>query len=164
MWGHFGFTYVGLVYMIMLTIPNLIWIKHQPIGYEEVVVNENKVLLLFERVGQMLVTCIVVIFGDFNLVPFSPWSIWLIISFVLMIIYEISWIRYSKSKHTLKDFYGSMWGIPVPGASLPVVAFFLLGVYGKIIWLMISITILGIGHIGIHLQHRKECREKEKFM
>lgn len=32
----------------------------------------------------------------------------------------------------------------------------LLGVYGKVLWLMLSVMILGIGHVGIHLQHRKE--------
>lgn len=38
---------------------------------------------------------------------------------------------------------------------------FLLGVYGKVIWLMISIVILGIGHIGIHWQHKKELRNSD---
>lgn len=159
MLGHFGFSYIGLIYLFMLTIPNLIWTKHQPIGYDKIVVNENKVLLLFERVGQVLVTCIVLIFSDFNLKSLSIWSVWFIVSFLLMILYEISWFRYFKSKHTLIDFYGSMWGIPVPGASLPIVAFFLMGVYGKVIWLMAAVTILGIGHIGIHMQHLKECKE-----
>lgn len=58
----------------------------------------------------------------------------------------------------MKDFYSSFCGIPVAGATLPVVAFFLLGVYGKVIWLMVSVVILGIGHIGIHLQHLREIR------
>jgi hypothetical protein len=35
----------------------------------------------------------------------------------------------------------------------------LLGIYGKVIWLMISVVILGIGHIGIHLQHRKNIKK-----
>ncbi len=73
-----------------------------------------------------------------------------------MILYEGWWIRYFKSRKTLPDFYSSFLGIPVAGASLPVAAFFLLGVYGNVVWLMISAVILGIGHIGIHLQHRKE--------
>ncbi len=155
MLGHIGFSYVGLVYLLMLFIPNLIWTKHQPIDYDSK--HENKVLLVFEKVGQVLVTCVAVIFNDYNLKPFSLWSLWLIGSFILMIIYEINWIQYFKSKHSLKDFYGSFLGIPVPGASLPVVAFLLLGIYGKVIWLIISIIILGIGHIGIHLKHLKEC-------
>jgi len=75
-----------------------------------------------------------------------------------MVLYECWWIRYFRSGKTLADFYSSFCGVPVAGATLPVVAFFLLGVYGKVIWLMISTIILGIGHIGIHLQHRTEIR------
>jgi len=44
----------------------------------------------------------------------------------------------------------------VAGATLPVLAFFLLGIYGKVIWMLAASVILGAGHIGIHLQHRKE--------
>jgi hypothetical protein len=66
---------------------------------------------------------------------------------------EICWIRYFTGGHTLKDFYGSLCGIPVPLASLPVMAFLLLGIYSKVIWLIISVIIPGI---GIHIQHLKE--------
>jgi hypothetical protein len=143
---------------MMLFVPNMFWTKFKPAGYDKVVLNENKVLLVLERVGQVLVTCTAIIFTDYHLKPFSLWSFWLIVSFSLMIIYEIGWIRYFNSKHTLKDFYGSFLGIPVPGASLPVMAFLLLGIYGRVIWLILSIIILGVGHIGIHLQHLKECK------
>ena len=79
---HFGFSYVGLVYLVMLMLPNLIWKK---------------------------------IF-----------------------------------------FHSSILGIPVAGATLPVLAFLLLAIYGKNIILGIAVVILGIGHIGIHLMHRRE--------
>ena len=35
-------------------------------------------------------------------------------------------------------------------------AFLLLAIYGKNIILGIAVVILGIGHIGIHLMHRRE--------
>jgi hypothetical protein len=153
MLGHFGFSYVGLIYLLMLWIPNTIWSKNKPIDYNPT--QENKILLLFERVGQVCCTCSILIFNDFNIAPFSAWSWWLIVSFFLMILYEISWIRYFIHEHTEENFYRSFWGIPVPGASLPVIAFLLLGIYGKVIWLTISAIIIGIGHIGIHIQHLK---------
>lgn len=56
----------------------------------------------------------------------------------------------------MKDFYSSILGIPVAGATLPVLAFMLLAIYGKNIFLGISVLILGIGHIGIHLAHKQE--------
>lgn len=73
-----------------------------------------------------------------------------------MVLYEIYWLRYFKSEKTMKDFYSSLLGIPVAGATLPVVAFLLLGIYGKNLLLIIAAVILGIGHIGIHLNHKKE--------
>ncbi len=154
--GHFGFSYIGLIFLLMLTIPNLIWTKHQPQGYSAH--DENKILLAFERVGQVCVTCTALAFSDFNIHGWSGWSVWLIVAFVLMVLYEGWWIRYFKGEKTLAGFYSSFCGVPVAGATLPVAAFFLLGVYGKVIWLMLAVIILGIGHIGIHLQHLKEIR------
>lgn len=126
-----------------------------PDGYSEIVKEENRILLLFEKVGEVTVTCCAVIFKDFNITKLSIWSFWLIASFIAMLLYELSWLRYFKSEHTLKDFYGSFLCIPVPLASLPVIGFLLLGIYGKVIWMIISILVLVVGHIGIHLQH---CR------
>ena len=154
--GHFGFSYVGFVFMLMLIVPNLIWTKYQSKEYD--FKDENKVLLVFERVGQVGVTGAALVFSDFNIHGWSVWSFWLIAAFVLMILYECWWIRYFKSNRTWKDFYSNFYGIPVAGATLPVVAFFFLGIYGRVSWLIVSVIIFGIGHIGIHLQHRREVQ------
>lgn len=153
MLGHLGFSYVGLIFIIMLLVPNLIWTRKQPQGYSAE--NENKILVLLERVGEVLTTCCALLFSDFNLQEVSKWWLWLAAAFILMIMYEIWWIRYFKSERKLADFYSSFLGVPVAGATLPVLAFFLLGIYGKVIWMLIASTILGIGHIGIHLQHQR---------
>ena len=107
MMGHIGFSYVGLIYLCMLFIPNLFWTKNKPAGYDELVKTENKLLVGLERTGEVLVTIIAVMFSDFNLPVPSMWSVWLIISFLLLLLYEIWWIHYFRSEHTLKDFYGS---------------------------------------------------------
>ncbi len=153
---NFGFSYIGLIFLLMLMIPNIIWSKNKPENYDKYVQNENKALLVFERLGEILVTCFSLIFSDFNINTISIWTIILLISFMFMILYEIYWIRYFKSNKTMKDFYSSLLGVPVAGASLPVLAFLLLGIYGKNIFLIISTILLGIGHIGIHLNHEKE--------
>lgn len=154
--GHLGFSYIGLIFLLMLIIPNIIWTKYQPKEYD--FRNENKVLLIFERIGQVLVTCAVLIFSDFNLRPWSAWTLWLIAAVILMLLYEAWWVRYFNGPRSLTDFYSSFWGVPVAGATLPVIGFFLLGIYGKVVWLLIGTAVLGIGHIGIHLQHRKEIK------
>ncbi len=158
---HFGFSYVGLIYLVMLTLPNIIWTKNQPKDYNKYVGNENKVLLALERAGEASASCAVLVFSDFNIKPWSNWTWWLAASFVLMVLYEIYWVRYFKSEKTMRDFYSSLLGIPAAGATLPVMAFMLLAVYGRNIVLVAAVLILGIGHIGIHLMHRKELETEE---
>lgn len=80
-------------------------------------------------------------------------------SFVSMLVYEGAWIRYFKHGNTLKNMYRKVIWIPVPLAALPVLVFLLLGIYGKVLWLIISSVIFGIGHIGLHLQHLKAIRQ-----
>lgn len=149
--GHIGFSYVGFLFLLLLFIPNIIWTKNLPEGYTSK--NENKILLFFERTGEVSVCCCAVLFSDFNLHKWSAWSLWLAASVTFMFLYELWWIRYFRSPKELSDFYSSFLGIPYAGATLPVIAFFLLGIYGKIIWMLIATVILGIGHIGIHRQH-----------
>jgi hypothetical protein len=139
----------------------MIWSKNKPLNYDKYSKNENKVLLVFERVGEVGNTCLALIFSDFNVNSISYWSIVLLISFVLMLLYEVYWIRYFRSSKSMKDQYCSLLGIPVAGATLPVLSFLLLGIYGKNIFLIVSTVILGIGHIGIHLNHRKEALKEE---
>ena len=155
----FGFSYVGLIWLIMLFVPNFIWTKNKPQDYEEYVHNENKVLLIFERLGQFIVTPAALIFSDFN---YKGWNFWLPVlglSFLCMVLYELFWVRYFKSRKTMKDFYRSFCGVPVAGATLPVIAFFLLGIYGGNGLMIIGSIILGIGHVGIHLAHKKEVND-----
>ena len=132
----FGFSFVGLVFLAMLFVPNILW---------------NRLLLILERIGEVLVTCLVLL----TAIKFS-WSLVLAIAFFLMIIYEFYWLRYFKGNHTMKDMYSSFLAIPLPGATLPVLAIFLLGIYANNVFLIISAVILGIGHIGIHYNHQKE--------
>ena len=159
---RFGFSYVGLIYLVMLMAPNLMWTKNKPRDYDWYSANESKALLALEKTGEVLVSTLALIFADFNLRPWTHWSLWLVVSFILMILYEAFWIRYFRSEKTMSDFYSSLAGIPVAGATLPVAAFFLLGVYGRNIPMIVSTVILGIGHIGIHLTHAKEIRDGRK--
>ena len=156
---HFGFSYVGLIYLIMLMTPNMLWTKNRPKDYDKYVGNENKVLLAFERVGEVLVSAVALVFSDFNLRGWTAWSLWLAGSFALMLLYEVFWVRYFKSEKTMADFYSSLLGVPVAGATLPVAAFFLLGIYGRNYLMIAATVILGIGHIGIHLAHEREINE-----
>lgn len=155
---HFGFSYVGFIFLLMLMIPNIIWNRNKPKEYDKYVKNENRFLLLLERIGELSVTCFSLIFCDFNINKISAWSVILMLAFILMLLYEVYWIRYFRSNRTMRDMYGSLLGIPAAGATLPVAAFLLLGIYGKNIFLILATLVLGIGHIGIHINHKKEIK------
>jgi len=152
--GHFGFSYIGLIYMLMIQIPNIMWAKRKPESYDPS--GENREMLVLERAGQVLCTAAILLFRDTNPHGWEPWIVWFFISALLMILYEGFWIRYFRGGHSLRYFYRPFLGVPAPGATLPVAAFLLLGIYGRLIWLIAASVILGIGHIGIHLQHIKK--------
>lgn len=153
MFGTLGFSYIGFLFLLMLFIPNIMWTKRMPYGYTAD--GENKILLVFERSGEILTCCCSLVFSDFNIRPWTLWSLWLLAAFLFMLMYEAWWVRYFRSERRLSDFYSSFLGIPLAGATLPVTAFFLLGIYGKVICMLIATVILGVGHIGIHMQHKK---------
>lgn len=69
---HFGFSYTGLVFLAMLMAPNLIWCRHQPKDYGRCAQKESRLLLAFERVGEVSVTCLLLIIRDFNFQGFTP--------------------------------------------------------------------------------------------
>jgi hypothetical protein len=141
----------GIIYLCCLFIPNIIWTHHMPQGYSSQ--NESKLLLYFERIGEVLVSFFAVI--QFQKVQYEINGL-IIASIVCMLIYEGYWIHYFCSQKTLQDFYQPFLKIPLPGAVLPVVAFVLLSIYQQHILLFVAIIILAIGHIGIHYQHYRE--------
>ena len=157
---HLGFSYIGFIFLLMLMIPNIIWNYHKPKDYERYAQNENKIFLMFERIGEVLVTCIALLFNDIHINEISNRTIILLIAFLLMISYEMYWIRYFKSEKTMADMYASFLKVPVAGATLPVISFLLLGIYNLNIYLILSTIILGIGHIGIHVNHKKEVNQE----
>lgn len=152
--GHFGFSYTGLLFLVMLTVPNFFWAKNPPKDYTSK--GENKFLVFLERVGEICAVCSLLIFPDLNFRwEAGLWNLWFIFAGMLMILYECWWIRYFRGPKQLKDFYSPFFGIPVAGAVLPVASLAVMGIYGRVIWVILSAIILGAGHIGIHLQHAK---------
>lgn len=157
---RWGISVVGIVFLLMLFIPNIIWSKKQPEGYEEASKRENKVLLALERAGEALVSTLVLIDRRLDSFSISPRPGYMILALILMILYELYWRKYFRSSRTLADMYSDYCGFPLAGASLPVFAVFLLGIYACSVFLTAAAVVLGIGHIGIHLMHKKDI-EKE---
>ncbi len=67
-----GFSYIGLLFLIMLMIPNLMWTKKKPQEYTAE--TENRILLLLERIGEAMVGACSLVFSDFNIHSWTNWS------------------------------------------------------------------------------------------
>lgn len=158
--GTFGFSYVGLIFLACLYIPNMLFAKNPP--KDVLKFKENKLLLAFERAGQALCSVLVLIFSDYNVHKLGLWSLWLGASAVLMLLYLLCWCRYFTGEHKTIDFLRPFLGIPIPMAILPVAAVLLLSVYGKVLLLTIAGVILGIGHIGITAQNLAAYNKADK--
>lgn len=155
MTGRIGFSWLGALFLLALIVPNLLWTRRKPRGYDPS--HEDRRLTLLERAGQVWVTCGALLSPGIRLGAWSGWSWWLAGAAALMVLYEGWWGRYFRSPRTMADFTAGLLGVPVAGASLPVAAFFLLGIYGRSWWMLPGVLMLGIGHIGIHLEHRREA-------
>ena len=152
---HLRFSWLGALFLLGLTVPNLLWTRRKPQDYDPS--HEDCRLTLLERIGQVWVTSGALLSRG---IAWGPWSVrswWLVGAAALMALYEIWWARYFRSSRTMADFTAGLLGIPVAGASLPVAAFFLLGIYGRAWWILPGVVILGVGHIGIHLNYRREA-------
>lgn len=143
---------------LCLFIPNGIWAKNQPI--DKITLQENKVLWWLERIGQVLVTTSLLLCADTNIGKGKGGIAWLIAAGLLMVLYEVCWVRYFKGGHTMADFYGPFLGIQMPLATLPVAAALALGLYSQSLTLLLSSMMLGIGHVGIHMQYIQAMKKR----
>lgn len=153
-----GFSWIGLVFLLMLFIPNILWARDAPPEFRHLSAAEPTSLVVFERVGQIL-ACVTLLYTK-SLQPrgFSAQSVLLVAALVLMILYELFWVRYFTGPRTAETFYRPFGGIPLPGAILPVAAMVCLGFYAGSPWIVVAAIILGIGHIGIHALHAVSLR------
>ena len=137
-----GLSWLGALFLLALIVPNLLWTRRKPRDYDPS--REDRRLTLLERTGQVWVTCGALLSTGIRLGPWSGWSWWLAGAAALMALYECWWVRYFQSPRTMADFTAGLLGVPVAGA-------------GRVWWLLPGVLILGIGHIGIHLGHRREA-------
>lgn len=161
---HLGFSAGGLLFLLMLYIPNILSIRFLPEGYGKMSSQENPVLQFLEKAGEIGLTITAVIFSDFNPriivssngIQFPAAMMYFLLAFMIMTLYNLYWIHYFRSQRTMKDFYNDYAGFPLAGATLPVLAALLLGAYGRNLYMLAAAVCLGIGHVGIHYNHWKD--------
>lgn len=152
--ASFGFSAVGLVFLLCLFVPNILYGLKQPAWQAGMSAAEPAYFRIPERIGEILVSVLLLCMKDLRW-P-TTWTAnvwWFAAAAVLMALYLAAWARYFAGAGTPEDFYGPLLGVPIPLALLPVAAAILLGIYARSFWLIFAGAVLGFGHLGIHILH-----------
>lgn len=136
---HFGFSYIGVIWLILFLLPNLLRDKNKSKDTK----SENKILKMIERIGIALCSVLCLLFSDFNIRPSTVWSIWLVASAVLMVIHAFTGRRRT---------------------ALPCISFLFLGIYGTNSFLITASLIFFIGRIGIHRANKNRGSKISKIV
>ena len=148
-----GFSFVGLFCLLLLFVPNILWMRAQKEPPKQ---NPEPVLLTWlERIGQIGIVVCALIFRDYDRILWSPRLLLLAAAVLLLVCYDLWWVRYFRGERGKADLYRSFLGIPLAGAVFPTAGFFLLGAFGGVVWLMLASAIFGAGHIPISYINRK---------
>ena len=155
-----GFSVTGLMILLMIFIPKILQIRTvKTADSNKHAAEKNRLLLILERVGEVTLTVSLLIFKSVDphikINPEGVYFDWILVlwiaAFVLLILYECYWIRFYVKKKNGKYLYSSFAGYPVAGATLPVIAVLLIGIYsGNLVLIAVSI-IFGTGLIGNHV-------------
>jgi hypothetical protein len=153
----FSFSWLGTAYLAMLFVPNLLWARLRNERADTASPKENSLLIALERVGQAGTTIAALVAPESES-PRTGRFTCLAASFLAMILYELSWLRYFRSDRTAASLYRSLGPVPLPLAVLPVLGFLLLAVFEVHLPLLGAVVVLGIGHVGIHWNHARRLR------
>lgn len=99
-----GFSVAGAAFLPVLFASNARWARSRLSSFEELQKHESKALLVLSCVGQVLATCTSLSFVCPEGASFS-WTLTLAAASLLMVLYEIAWVRYFRGVGKLDGMY-----------------------------------------------------------
>lgn len=141
------FNYYGLIAVVIILIPNIIYAVKTKAKYESKF--SNKAFSVIEQIGRY--GCM--LFMTFN-VPYTYFGLWfdcaltvyLAVGGALLLVYCLGWIARSKNKGTIIALWLSV---------TPTALFLFCGITVSSIPLIICSVLFGIGHITISYKNSK---------
>lgn len=158
---RFGFSWLGVAFVVALFLPNIIWAKNRPRNADPQW-GQSSVALGLERLGQILVCAAAITCARLQLGTWRSASWMIVAAAALMVAYEVWWARYFKEHRNDPGFYSGFIYIPVSGAFLSLGSFLLLGIFAQDLLLIASVGVLAIGRAGVDQAHKKEQRMREE--
>lgn len=138
------FNYIGLIIIILIMIPNIIYFKINPSGFNNIY--KNKYVELFEQIGRY--GCFILMIFNIPYTYFNFWFnnaliIYIVVNLVLVILYLLGWIFCNKH-FILRAYLLSI---------IPSIIFIFCGIMILYIPLIILSIIFSICHITISLKN-----------
>lgn len=139
-----GFSALGLAVSLAVLLPNLLLLALPP-SSPLPTAESPKLLIWIERLGQALCLALPSLTGSGSIAP-----VWAVLLGLALSGYWGLWIRYATLR-TIRALYGSVCGMPVPMAILPVLAFLSYALMCGNPWIGVGAAVLAIGHIPMSL-------------
>lgn len=147
-----GFSPLGLLVSAAVLAPNLLMIRFPPRdGLPDA--RPPRPLVWLERVGQALCIAVPALVAPG---PLAPW--WSVAVALALLLYYGLWARYLRRGRTAALLYRSLWGVPVPMAILPVLAFLAASAWLGSGWIAVAALVLAAGHIPVAVLTRRAVR------
>ncbi|WP_400243569.1 hypothetical protein AB3U99_20420 [Niallia sp. JL1B1071] len=144
----FSLSPIGFVLAIGLLLPNILFIIFfSPKNIPSKTRSTPFIFIFLERIGQ--IGCLFLLSITTNPVKFI--DVWLILSFLCLLLYYLLWIRYVRNDRDYRFLTKSFLFMPIPLALLPCCIFFAIAIWGHSIWLGIAAIIFAIGHLKVSL-------------
>lgn len=153
---RFGFSWLGVAFVVTLFVPDIVWARNRPGGPEPQAT--SSMALGLERLGQILVCAALITCEPLQIGAFDPAS-WLVVgAAALMAAYEVWWAKYFRKHRNEPGFFGGSLYIPIGGALLSITSLLLLGIYARDLLSIAAVAVLGIGRVAVDQEHRKQAR------
>lgn len=141
-----GFSTTGLLIVAIILSPNLIFAFFAPKNIPQGIKDAGLLFTVMERIGQAGCMGLVVISKD-NFEAASI-DVWFYLMVICIVVYYCLWIQYFVQGREFYLLFKPLWFIPIPMAIFPVLAFSFAAIWGKSIWIGISVVLLAVGHFA----------------
>jgi hypothetical protein len=140
-----SFSIPALIVLLVILIPNLLFLVFPPKDMPGQLKNGGVLLNIMEQGGRILF---------FVIFPFTArttapvgFSLYLCLAILFAFLYELLWLRYFHNQRAFRCLFGPVLGIPVPMALFPILSFAFAAGWLSAYWALIPLAAFGIGHI-----------------
>jgi hypothetical protein len=156
-----GFSLIGTILALLIILPSILyWLLFPPRNVPEAAgTGAGHLFGVLEKTGQMACIALAVLSGGNFLA--HGFGLWAALTAACMILYYALWVRYIAAGRAYALLYKSLWGIPIPMAVFPVLAFFFMALWSRQLWLGAAAAVLAAGHWPVNWHDMKSLKDKD---